>query len=69
MYKLTPDPNIVQRIADTAFIPNDPGNRDFVEYQAWLAQGNRPQDVVIWNSGTVVATELVAGHLVVSSEL
>jgi hypothetical protein len=25
-----------------SYIPNDPGNRDWVEYQEWLAQGNTP---------------------------
>lgn len=42
MYQLTNNPNIVKRIADHAFIPNDSANRDWQEYQAWLAQGNTP---------------------------
>jgi hypothetical protein len=25
------------------FVPNDPSNRDWVAYQAWLAAGNTPQ--------------------------
>ena len=32
----------VLRVADQAFIPFDGGNRDFVEYQQWLADGNTP---------------------------
>lgn len=32
----------IQRIADNAFIPFDPANTDFVEYQKWLAEGNQP---------------------------
>jgi len=32
----------VKRIADNAFIPFDPDNTDFVEYQKWLSEGNQP---------------------------
>jgi hypothetical protein len=32
----------VQRIADGAFIPFDPGNRDYQIYLAWCAAGNQP---------------------------
>jgi hypothetical protein len=32
----------VKRIADNAFIPFDPANRDFQEYQEWIALGNQP---------------------------
>ena len=41
MYQLTASTSI-KRISDGAFIPPDPGNRDFVEYTAWLADGNTP---------------------------
>lgn len=30
------------RVADMGFIPNDPANRDWQIYQAWVAQGNTP---------------------------
>jgi hypothetical protein len=30
----------IKRLADNAFIPFDPANVDYVEYLAWLAEGN-----------------------------
>ena len=30
------------RLSDNAFIPFDPANQDFVEYQKWLSLGNTP---------------------------
>ena len=43
MYKLTQQSNIVQRLADNAFIPFDLANRDYQEYLRWLALGNTPE--------------------------
>jgi hypothetical protein len=28
--------------SDNAFVPNEPGNRDWQEYLRWLAEGNEP---------------------------
>ena len=40
-YQLTSVDSIL-RIEDRAWIPQDPDNRDFAEYTAWLAAGNTP---------------------------
>jgi len=41
-YKLMPQGNSVQRIADNAFIPFDLANNDYVEYLKWIEAGNQP---------------------------
>ena len=41
-YQLTTSTSII-RLSDGAFIPNDPGNRDYAEYLDWLAAGNTPE--------------------------
>lgn len=40
-YKLVANCTAILR-DDGAFIPADPANRDFAEYEAWLAEGNAP---------------------------
>ena len=48
-YQLLPsNPGMVERVRrlrDNAFIPNDKGNKDSIEYQNWLAEGNEPLPV------------------------
>jgi hypothetical protein len=44
-YQLT-DTDIVIRTVDGASIPNDPGNRDRAEYEAWLEDGGVPDPYV-----------------------
>jgi len=45
-YQLTSTDSMVIRTADGAGIPNDPANRDWVEYQAWLDDGGVPDPYV-----------------------
>ena len=40
-YQLTSGDTIV-RLTDNAFIPQDPGNRDYADFLAWKAEGNTP---------------------------
>jgi len=42
MYKLTKDPQTIQRLSDNAFIPINPANTDYQAYLKWVAEGNTP---------------------------
>jgi hypothetical protein len=44
-YQLTQFTEVI-RTSDGATIPADPANRDYVEYQAWLASGKTPDPYV-----------------------
>lgn len=41
-YQLTTGDTIL-RLADNAFIPQDPANTDYREYLAWVDEGNTPE--------------------------
>ena len=34
--------DMIKRLPDQAWIPNDPENTDWQQYQLWLADGNTP---------------------------
>ena len=42
MFKLTNTTSIL-RVADSAWIPQDPANGDYAAYLAWVEAGNTPQ--------------------------
>jgi hypothetical protein len=41
-YQLTANTSIL-RLADNAFIPQDPANTDYAAYLKWVAAGNTPE--------------------------
>lgn len=45
-YQLTATDATVIRTADQAYIPNEPANRDWIEYQKWLEAGGVPDPYV-----------------------
>lgn len=55
-YQLTQGDTIL-RLTDNAFIPNDPGNRDYREYLDWLEEGNTPEPAPIVEPPAPLTTE------------
>ncbi len=45
-YQLTASPHCIIRTADNACIPDDPTNRDYQEYLAWVDDGGVPDPYV-----------------------
>jgi len=46
MYKLSSNPDVViytDPEGTIKFVPNDPKNSDWRDYQAWLAEDNEPE--------------------------
>jgi hypothetical protein len=41
-YQLTEVPEIIIRVSDQAFIPNDPDNVDYQEFCRWKEEGGVP---------------------------
>ena len=56
MYQLTTSTSII-RLSDGAFIPNDPGNRDYREYLDWLEAGNTPEPAPPLEPAPILTTE------------
>jgi hypothetical protein len=44
-YRLTTSPDFVVRNVDEAWIPKDPANRDYIQYEAWVAAGGVPDPI------------------------
>lgn len=44
-YRLT-DTDVVVRVVDNAYIPNDPVNKDRIDYETWLSNGGVPDPYI-----------------------
>ena len=55
VYQLASGPGVI-RLPDRRYIPNDPANTDWQEYEAWCAAGNAPQAASTSASAPIVVT-------------
>lgn len=55
-YQLTQG-DCILRLADNAFIPQDPANADYAAYLAWLDEGNTPSPAPKPKRAPVLTTE------------
>jgi hypothetical protein len=54
-YQLT-NGTLIFRTVDGTIIPADPANRDYQDYQSWLAAGNTPDPAPIIVKSTTIST-------------
>jgi hypothetical protein len=54
-YQLTTNEHTILRVEDNAHIPDDPANRDYQEYVAWIAGGGVPDPAPTPSQAGVIA--------------
>jgi len=64
MYQLTAGTEIL-RLIDSAYIPADPDNTDYQNYQQWLDDGNTPEPAPPAPAPPTAAEKLAAAGLTV----
>lgn len=65
LYARTQNANTIRRTTDQAFIPNDPANRDWQDYQTWLATaGNVPDPLPVPTAQQTAIQQLAANDVI-----
>ena len=54
-YQLLASPGVILRVADGAYIPTAPGNKDYQAYLAWAAAGNTADPVPVPSKPTSIS--------------